>query len=239
MISIKRGASKEYIDNFHLIFGDDLDFIRSVVLMANEVFEIYEDGNFLGGVCVFDVSIKNGFSIKSGAYIYGAYIIESARGRGLFRQLCDHVCEFYANEFYDFALTIPAKSDLFHVYERLGFDVPICGVISLTGEYTGIILPQGTSFRDFDGDFQALYFMHIQNDMLIKTFDLFKLSLDGFDIKYIEYNESLGYALFKGDALVYASGAFVTCSPKKKGLIRAFSELCIPQNLLCDILFEI
>ena len=239
LISFKTGASSAYIDGFCRIFGDDESFVREIILCANEVFEIYEDNCFLGGLCVLDVSIKSGYSLKTGAYIYGAFICESARGRGLFKQLCKHVFEFYQNEFYDFALTIPASKDLFPLYERLGFKTPIEGCVSILGDQSGVILPQEARLIDFDGDFNALYFMHIQNDMLIKDFDLFVHSLADFEIKYIEFNGARGYALLKDDDIIYASGSFIKYKTSKKGLLLPFGEEIFTDGALCDILFEI
>ena len=188
---------------------------------------------------MLDVSIKSDFSIKSGAYLYGAFICEDARGKGLFKLLCEHICEYYKNEFYDFVLTIPETEALFPVYEHLGFDCVTDGVISLIGDYTSIILPQGTEFIDFDGDFHSLYYLHIQNDTLIKTFDLFKSTVSDFDIKYIKFNDKRGYTLFKGDTLVFASAEFASCIGKKKGLLMHLTDFESPASLLCDILFEI
>ncbi|MBO5375092.1 MAG: GNAT family N-acetyltransferase [Clostridia bacterium] len=239
MISFKTGASSEYINDFCRVFGDDEEFVCSVILCANEVFEIYEDNSFLGGLCVLDVSIKSGYSIKNGAYIYGAFICESARGRGLFKQLCEYVFEFYQNEFYDFALTIPASHDLFPLYERLGFKTAIEGCVSILGEACGVILPKEVTIIDFDDDFNLLYFLHIENDMLIKDFDLFKHTVADFEIKYIEFNGARGYALLKDDMIIYASGSFVEYKTSKKGLLLPFGEKICTEGALCDILFEI
>lgn len=239
MISIKTGASSNYINGFHEIFGDDIDFIRTVISCSNEVFEIYENELFCGGLCAIDVSIKTAYnSIKSGAYIYGAFICEHSRGKGLFKKLCDHVCEFYENQFYDFVMTVPADNSLFALYNRLGFDRELCGVVSLTGEKTEIILPANTEFYDFDGSFDTLYFMHIQNDTVIKTYDLFKKTLDGFDIKYISSEGKRGYALFSQGALAFASGSFVEYKSARKGLLKHITDFTLP-DVLCDILFEI
>ncbi len=238
MITFKNGASAEYIDGFCKIFGDDKEFVQKIISISNEVFEIYENNVFCGGLCVIDISIRVDNAIKTGAYIYGAFICESARERGLFRKLCEHVHGFYSNEFYDFMLTIPASASLFEFYRGLGFTHALDGVISLCGDTTAVILPQGTTFSDFDGDFSSLYFMHIQNDNLIKTYDIFKQSVCDFDIKYIEFDGKRGYALFDGDALVFASGDFVRNATAKKGLLMKLTDFEIP-DLLCDILFEI
>ena len=239
MISFKTGASKEYIDGFCRIFGDEVSFIHKVLGCANEVFEIYENNKFAGGLCVLDVSVKSGYSIKNGAYIYGAYICESARGRGLFRQLCDHVFDYYRNEFYDFALTIPASKELFPAYERLGFTSSLGGCVSIVGDDAYALLPENTEFFDFDGDYNSLYFMHIEKDMLIKDFDLFKRSVSDFDIKYIELNGERGYALLQDRALIYASAPFVQYKTAKKALVCPFTDVDFDNKVLCDILFEV
>lgn len=238
MISFKRTASSAYIEGFHQIFGDDYEFIKKIISLSQDVFEIYENDTFCGGLCAIELSIKTDYTIKSGIYIYGAFICESARGRGLFGKLCAHVCEFYADNFYDFIFTIPANNSLFPLYEHLGFDTPLDGVISLTGEKTAVILPQGTLISDFDGNYNELYFIHIQNDMLIKTYDLFKYSVSDFDIKYLSYNGKRGYALFKDGTLVLASGEFAKSRCARKGLLKKFTDFELPQ-LLCDALFEI
>lgn len=238
MITFKNGASAEYINGFCEIFGDDKEFVQKIISISNEVFEIYENDTFCGGLCAIDVSIRIDNSIKSGAYIYGAFICKGARGRGLFRKLCEHVYSFYCNELYDFMLTIPASASLFELYRRLGFSHELEGVISLCGDTTAVILPQGATFSDFDEDFTALYFLHIQNDNIIKTYDIFKQSVCDFDIKYIDFEGKRGYALFDGDALIFASGDFVRNVTAKKGLLMKITDFEIP-NLLCDILFEI
>lgn len=240
MISVTQGVTDNYRGGFHSVFGDDYDFIDKVINASSEVFEIYDDDKFCGGLCVFDVSFKHGYSIKSGAYIYGAFIVESERERGLFKELLAYVREFYANEFYDFLLTIPADASLFSLYEGLGFTSSVDGVISLLGDETSIILPQGATLEEFDGDFQSLYFTHIESDSIVKTFDIFKASIDGFEIKILTSNGvKIGYALFDGDFLAYASGKGVICKGAKKGLLMKITDFECPQNLLCDILFEI
>ncbi len=240
MISVRQGVTDDYKNGFFSVFGDDYDFIDKITGIASEIFEIYDNEKFCGGLCVFDVSFKHGYSIKSGAYIYGAFIVPSERGRGLFKRLMDHVREFYENEFYDFLLTIPADASLFPLYEGLGFTTTISGVISLLGDETSIILPQGASLEDFDGDFKALYFIHIESDTLVKTFDIFKASVDGFEIKYLtQAGARLGYTLFDGDILIYASGKGVLYNGAKKGLLMPLTDFDCPKGLLCDILFEI
>lgn len=238
MISFKTGASSSYINGFHNIFGDDYDFINKIIENAGNVFEIYDEGDFCGGLCVFDISLKVGFEIKSGAYIYGAFILDDKRGRGYFKLLCDHVCDFYQNEFYDFVLTIPASHALFSLYEHLGFSDKAYGVISLLGEDSELSLPEGTIFKDFDGDFSSLYFMHIENDGIIKIFDLFKSTLEDFEIKYISYNGKDGYALFDNGELIFASCDFLTYTKRLKGLIRKLTSFDVPSDFLCDVLFE-
>ena len=239
MITFKNGASSEYIDGFCNIFGDSKEFVHKIISLSNEVFEIYEDGAFCGGLCAIDVSLNIGNSIKSGAYIYGAFICERARGRGLFRKLCEYVHAYYCEELYDFMMTIPADSSLFELYHGLGFTHQLNGVISLCGDTTAVILPQDVEFSDFDGDFGALYFMHIQNDDLIKTYDIFKQSVCDFDIKYIDFGTERGYALFDSDALVFASGKFVKNATAKKGALMKITDFEVPKSVLCDILFEI
>lgn len=239
MITFKNGASAEYIDGFCKIFGDSKEFVHKIISISNEVFEIYEDGVFCGGLCAIDVSIKVDNAIKSGAYIYGAFICESARGRGLFRKLCEYVHAYYCEELYDFMMTIPANASLFELYKGLGFGHYLDGVVSLCGDTTAVILPQGTEFSDFDDDFSSLYFIHIQNDNLIKTYDIFKQSVCDFDIKYISLGDKRGYALFEGDALIFASGDFVRYASAKKGLLMKITDFDTPEDMLCDILFEI
>jgi predicted acetyltransferase len=239
LITFKNGASAEYINGFCEIFGDSKEFVHKIISLSNEVFEIYEDGSFCGGLCAIDVSINIGNSIKSGAYIYGAFITEGARGRGLFRKLCEYVHSYYCDELYDFMMTVPADSSLFELYRGLGFEHSLNGVVSLCGDTTAVILPQGAEFSDFDGDYSSLYFMHIQNDSLIKTYDIFKQSVCDFDIKYITFEGKRGYALFDGDALIFASGDFVKYVSAKKGLLMKITDFTVPKGVLCDILFEI
>ncbi|MBQ8739224.1 MAG: hypothetical protein IJZ04_06975 [Clostridia bacterium] len=240
MISVRQGVTDNYRNGFFSVFGDGYDFIDKITGTASEIFEIYDGERFCGGLCIFDVSLKHGYSIKSGAYIYGAFILPSERGRGLFKHLIGYVREFYENEFYDFLLTIPAEASLFSLYEGLGFTATASGVISLLGDETSIILPQGASLEDFDGDFKSLYFIHIESDTLVKTFDIFKASVDDFEIKYLTQAEKrIGYALFDGDILVYASGKGVLYSGAKKGLLMPLTDFDCPNCLLCDILFEI
>ena len=239
MIHIERGATDNYRDGFHSVFGDDYNFIDFIINTADEVFEIYDDDVFCGGLCAFDISIKENYALKSGAYIYGAFVCERARGRGFFKLLCEHVREFYENEFYDFIFTVPADESLFSLYEHLGFTIPLRGVVSVFGENGTVALPDDTEIRDFDGDFHSLYFIHIQNDALLKTFDLFKASVADFDIKYIDCNFEHGYALFKDDMLLFASAPFVSYESKVKGLLMPITEINAPSELLCDILFEI
>lgn len=239
MISIKTGASQNYIDGFHRVFSDDFDFIHSVLSCANEVFEIYDENRFIGGLCTIDLSIKTAYnSIKTGAYIYGAFICESERGKGYFKKLCDHVCEFYSEQFYDFVMTVPGNASLFSLYRRLGFDSTLYGTVSLTGDKTEIILPEDTAFYDFDGSFDSLYFTHIKNDGIIKTYDLFKHTLDGFEIKHIELNGKKGYALLSDGKLIFASAPFASYKTAEKGLLKKLTDFELP-NVLCDILFEI
>ena len=66
MITFKNGASADYIDGFCRIFGDSKEFIHKIISVSNEVFEIYEDGTFCGGLCAIDVSIKVDNAIKTG-----------------------------------------------------------------------------------------------------------------------------------------------------------------------------
>ena len=131
MITFKNGASAEYVDGFCKIFGDSKEFVHKIISISNEVFEIYEDGVFCGGLCAIDVSIRVDNAIKSGAYIYGAFICESARGRGLFRKLCEYVHAYYCEELYDFMMTIPANASLFELYKGLGFGHYLDGVVKL------------------------------------------------------------------------------------------------------------
>lgn len=239
MISVKRGASSNYREGFHTVFGDSYEFIDSILPYASEIFELYDEDIFCGGLCTFDATVKMGYSIRSGAYIYGAFICESARKKGLFKLLCDRVCEFYRNEFYDFVFTVPASRELFGLYEHLGFSLPLYGVIPLTDDSSAIILPQGVTFEDFDNDFKRLYSLHIKNDTLIKAYDFFKRSVSDFNIKYVKHGNETGYALFNDGMLLYASGAFVRFSGAKKGLLMPLTDFEPPKGLLCDILFEI
>jgi hypothetical protein len=238
LISFKTGASSEYIDGFHNVFGDNYDFINKIIGVSGNVFEIYDDSAFCGGLCVFDISLKVYNEIKTGAYIYGAFILESKRGCGYFKLLLDHVSDFYANEFYDFVLTIPAKSELFSLYEHLGFTDTAYGVISVLGEETKLSLPSDTAIEAFDGDFFRLYFMHVENDGILKIFDLFKCSVEDFEIKYISHGQSEGYALFDNGKLIFASADFANYEKKKKGLIKKLTAFDVPNDFLCDVLFE-
>ena len=239
MISIERGVSQQYKYEFHKIFGDDYDFIDTVTDISNEIFKIFDKNIFCGGLCVFDVNLKANSGIKKGAYIYGAFICEEFRKRGFFKILCDHVCDFYKNKSYDFIFTIPANENLFSLYEKLGFTNLLNGTISLTNKKTDVFIPKNSTFKAFDNNFENLYFIHTQNDILIKSFEFFKESIADFDIKYIFNNSKSGYALYKSNDIIYASGDFITHSTQKKGLLKKFSNFIVPQNLLCDVLLEI
>ena len=238
MISFKKSASSEYIEGFHRIFGDDYEYIKKIICLSQDVFEIYEDDSFCGGLCTLEFNVKNDYTIKSGVYIYGAFICENARGRGLFSKLISHVCEYYSSNFYDFVFTVPANASLFSLYEHLGFKDNLYGVVSLTDEKSEIILPQDTVFSDFDGNYNDLYFIHIQNDALLKTYDVFKQSVCDFDIKYLDCNGKRGYALYNDGSLIFASGEFVRNKCVKKGLLMKLVEFDTP-SFLCDIIFEI
>ena len=113
------------------------------------------------------------------------------------------------------------------------------GCVSIVGDDAYALLPENTEFFDFDGDYNSLYFMHIEKDMLIKDFDLFKRSVSDFDIKYIELNGERGYALLQDRALIYASAPFVQYKTAKKALVCPFTDVDFDNKVLCDILFEV
>lgn len=240
MISFKTGASSNYIKGYCQEFGDSEEFLRTVLKCSNEVFEIYEDGVFCGGACVLDVSIVNNYTLKTGAYIYGAFICEKMRGKGLFRQLCAHIHEHYVQEFYDFILTIPASEDLFPLYERLGFSMPVYGSVSMTPRILRPKLPADIKFREFDGNYNDLYLLHISSKEVIKDFDFFVASVEDFDIKYIYHGDEKGYAIFRNGRLIFVSASFAEHIVEKKGLICPITDdFFVPDGLLCDFLFEV
>ncbi len=239
MITFKNGASSEYIDGFCRIFGDKRDFATFVIGSAQNVIEIYEDNIFCGGACLFDISIKSEFGLKSGSYIYGAFIVENARGRGLFKKLCAYIHSYCQDEFYDFILTIPATKELFSTYKRLGFTIEVQGLNSLLGEVSITRTPKGTEYTSFDGNYQDLYRLHIANDYLIKDFDLFKKTIKDFEVKILSKDGVRGYALYSNGVRMYVSAPFVGYKPAKKALIMPITDISVPDGMLCDMLFEI
>ena len=240
MISFKMGASSNYVKGYCKVFGDSEEFLRTVISRSTNVIEIYDDGAFCGGACLLEVSITGDSSIDVGAYIYGAFVCKEMRGRGYFRELCAQIYR-WAYEMYNFILVIPATEELFPVYERFGFSVPVNGAIPITTPLRPKpSLPKDIRFKDFDGDYNSLYFMHICSNEVTKDFNLFVSTVEDFDIKYIYHGDDEGYALFNNGRLVYICADFARYKPIKKGLIMPLTDgFSVPENLMCDILFEV
>ncbi|MBQ8164136.1 MAG: GNAT family N-acetyltransferase [Clostridia bacterium] len=235
MISFKIGKNPLYEKLYFDVFGDDADFI-SQICDTSKVFSIYDDGIFCGGLCLFDVSV-NGFS---GAYLYAICVDKNMRGRGYAKALISYTKEYCESNAYSFIITVPAEKSLFSYYKASGFSHIGYGIISITGENTLFSPPCDVYFKDFDRDFDKLYSLHLANDTLIKPFDMFKLSLDGFDIKYAFSHTSSGYLLTKDKQSVYLSLDGTCYKACEKALIMIIDEnFVFPNSALCDVLFEI
>ena len=240
MITFKMGASSNYIKGYCKVFGDSEEFLRTVISRCTTVIEIYDDEVFCGGACLLEVSTTSDSSMSVGSYIYGAFICEEMRGRGYFRALCTEIYKL-SYETYDFILVIPATEELFPVYEKFGFTIPVKGCIPITTPLRPKPkLPPDIHFRDFDGNYDTLYFMHICSNEITKDFNLFISTVEDFDIKYIYHGDEKGYALFNNGRLVYICASFAKYKLEKKGLIMPItSEFSASENLTCDILFEV
>lgn len=241
--SIKSGLTPlyaGYAELFHNTFGDSYEFIEKFISVSDKVFEIIKDKKTVSGVCTFSVRVKYGASFLQGAYLYGAATDKECQRCGYFGKICREVYDFYASQGFDFLMTVPASKELFKMYGHMGFDVTANGVISLCSDKTSIILPEECEFFDFDDDFDSLYSLHLANDVLIKDKKVFTASVSDFSIKYVKDKSSLGYALFDGDKMIFASIKDAKYKSAEKACFRFIGEKkVLPENLLCDILFEI
>ncbi|MBO5212107.1 MAG: GNAT family N-acetyltransferase [Clostridia bacterium] len=235
MITFKIGKNPLYEKLYFEVFGDREEFI-SQICDTSTVVSVYDGDAFCGGACLFDVSV-NGFS---GAYLYAVCVNTNMRGKGYASALINYIKEYCVKGGYSFILTVPAEKGLFSYYKRLGFTNICYGAISLTGESTQIITPCDVYFEDFDGDFQRLYGLHLENDTIIKPFTVFKLSLDGLNVKYAFSDTASGYCVFKGEECVFASISGTAYKACEKALVMITDEnFVFPNGTLCDLLFEI
>ncbi|MGM9645130.1 MAG: GNAT family N-acetyltransferase [Eubacteriales bacterium] len=245
MISEKSAKKKVcrnsgYAELFHDTFGDSYEFINKIISVSDKVFELKKDKKTVSGICTFEVGIKYGGSLLKGAYIYGAATDKEYRTHGYFSKICREVYDFYASRSFDFLMTVPASKQLFSLYEHMGFDVRANGVISLCSDKTSVILPEECEFFEFDGDFDRLYSLHLENDILIKSKEVFIVSVSDLKIKYIRNKSDCGYALFDGGKMVFASLCGTKYESAEKACFRFIGEKkALPEGLLCDILFEI
>lgn len=240
MTSVSSGKSphlcSKYLDLFCRVFGDSEDFAKKVVSSCDVIFLLECNGEAICGTCLFEVKIGD----MHGMYIYGAATDEQYRKEGFFKKMYRHVYNFCVGSGYSFIMTVPANSALFSLYWHLGFNVTANGVISLCKEKTEIILPDKCEFYDFDGDFDRLYKLHTENDILIKSKTFFAECTSEFDVKYIRCGNSDGYALFDGKDLIFASIDGAKYKSAKKACFDFFGKnVALPKNLLCDVLMEI
>ncbi len=244
MISEKSAKKKVcrigYAELFHNTFGDSYEFINKIISVSDKVFEFKKNGETVSGVCTFEVDIKYGGSLLKGAYIYGAATDKEYRNCGYFSKICREVYDFYASRGFDFLMTVPASKELFSLYEHMGFDTRANGVISLCSDKTSVILPEECKFFEFDGDFDRLYSLHLENDILIKSKEVFIVSVSDLEIKYIRNRNNCGYALFDGGKMAFASLSGTKYESAEKACFRFIGEKkTLPDGLLCDVLFEI
>ena len=83
-------------------------------------------------------------------------------------------------------------------------------------------------------------FVQAVNDILIKSKEVFIASVSEFEIKYVGNKSGFGYALFDGDKMVFASLCGTKYKSAEKACFRFIGEKKeLPENLLCDVVFEI
>ena len=229
-----------YAELFHNTFGDSYEFIDKIISVSDKVFELKKDEKTVSGACTFEVGIKYGASFLKGAYVYGAATDKEYRNCGYFSKICREVYDFYASRGFGFLMTVPASKELFSLYGHMGFDVRANGVISLCSDKTSVILPEECEFFEFDGNFDRLYSLHLENDILIKSKEVFIASVSELEIKYVGNKSGFGYALFDGDKMVFASLCGTKYESAEKACFRFIGEKKeLPENLLCDVVFEI
>ncbi len=229
-----------YAELFHDTFGDSYEFIDKIISVSDKVFELKKDEKTVSGACTFVFGIKYGGSFLKGAYIYGAATDKEHRNCGYFSKICREVYDFYASKGFDFLMTVPASKELFSLYGHMGFDTRANGVISLCSDKTSVILPEECEFFEFDGDFDRLYSLHLENDILIKSKEVFTASVSELGIKYIRNKNDFGYALFDGGKMIFASLFGTRYESAEKACFRFIGEKkALPDGLLCDVVFEI
>jgi Acetyltransferases len=187
------------------IFGDSEDFIRRFYdSFGGDVFTEY-DGDTLIGM-VNRVPIRYGR--HDGGYIYAACTRPEYRGCGIFRRLITE-----AETGMDFMMLIPAEPDLYAMYRKLGYNGTGYSV------YPYESTASGTFTTPFDGDFHKLYRIYLTNcgeTDFIKPYDIFVLSLHGFEINYSD-----------------DGGGFMIYETKGKNIIKIYDMYC-KNYVLCD-----
>ncbi|NLK40172.1 MAG: GNAT family N-acetyltransferase [Clostridiales bacterium] len=104
-----------------------------------------------------------------GIYIYAACVSPENRGMGIFRQLMDYVDRYAAERELDFIMLIPASLALAETYRRFGYSCEIGGIAPVgESKRYGLVLSSEElsvlSLSDFDGDYDRLYQIYIQNE---------------------------------------------------------------------------
>lgn len=243
-------------------FGDDDDTIRHILSAASEVYGAFlQSGAAVGLACAFNVSAAG----QSGKYLYAVCTGEEYRGRGVMRTLLSHISAESERNGDAFLFLIPAKSEYFPMYEKLGFDQVYPGYIAMTGERVTVSAEEFAALPTvpFDGDIARLYELYLRSPQTAvkKERELFELSLDGYEISYLSMRgdkDPDGYVIFEikgkksinileicacGDELCGIlkgrSELYSRRATKKKALFRFFKDVPVSADAPIDLFLEL
>lgn len=118
-------GSPEYFDFFTGISRDD-----GYLISAKD-----KSGALAGMLFLYPCMLKNKDSCTLGYYMYSVCVAQSARGHGIFKHMCAYADAVAQEHGGSFVALIPADSELFETYRRMGYDLPIRGRIPVGTDY--------------------------------------------------------------------------------------------------------
>ncbi len=127
------------------------DFFTS--LSANDGYLISarsNSGELSGMMFLLPCMLKNKDDFALGYYMYSVCVANSFRKRGIFRRMCEYADEVSLSLGGKFILLIPADSELYKTYERIGYNIPVLGRAPVGSDYQTHTLMQAGELLQYE-----------------------------------------------------------------------------------------